>query len=142
MGSSLSDKRPKLNKQPPTPPPHPPQTPKPSYIMNNSFRLRALLNVYIFYVKWQRCIHDLYPKVHIFDEIVKSQRLTDILFCSCKKRKKNPHPPPAVVLECFHVNLPYANMSLPQFLCRYWPVCHFITKFRVIHYSDPCNKFA
>lgn len=30
--------------------------------------------------------------VHIFDEIVKSQRLTDILFRSCKIKKKKSSP--------------------------------------------------
>lgn len=45
--------------------------------------------------------------VHVFDEILERQRLADILFCSCKLY----FLAPAVVLQNFHINILYANMS-------------------------------
>lgn len=48
-----------INNRPP-----PPETPNHSYIMNNSLRLQALLNVYMLYLKWPMCFYDLYPILH------------------------------------------------------------------------------
>lgn len=79
--------------------------------------------------------------VHVFDEILATRRLSDILFCSCELY----YLTPAVILEHVHINILYANMSrvsLHRSSCRYWPVCDFMTKFKIIHYSDPCGKFT
>ena len=45
--------------------------------------------------------------VRISDEMLASQRLVDILFCSCKLYSLAL----AVVLQHFHINMLYANVS-------------------------------
>lgn len=44
---------------------------------------------------------------HVRDEMLARRRLADILFCSCKLYFLDP----AVVLQHFHINKLYANMS-------------------------------
>lgn len=80
--------------------------------------------------------------MYVFDEILERQRLADILFCSCKLY----FFAQAVVLQPFHINILYANMS---WIRRHHSSrvdiglsVHFMAKFKIIHYSDPCGKFT
>lgn len=52
--------------------------------------------------------------VHTFDEMLKMQKLADILLLGCKLYSFTL----AVVLQHLHINKPYANMSCVRALCN------------------------